>query len=286
MSANKKDKGDGSTYVIRVGEDNLRYAHELLAENEKLRGLLSALQDERLQLVERVTLTDHLLQEHAAMRDVVEALVQEKQRLHDELLRIRRGEEREGLQRQLAEFEVANQRFSLEYLEVEKRNNDLMNLYVASYRLHGTLDRAEVLATIQEIVANLVGCEEHAVFELDSEGRELCLVASTGIDPVAWGRVPMGEGPIGRVAASGETLVMAVAGEAVSQGEAGPALTACIPLKLDGKVTGAIALFRLLPQKPTLAEVDHEMFELLATHAATALYCTRLHADAEARRGR
>jgi hypothetical protein len=48
-------------------------------------------------------------------------------------------------------------------------------------------------------------------------------------------------------------------------------------------VTGAIALFRLLPQKPALEDVDHELFELLATHAATALYCTRLHQGVRAR---
>ena len=44
------------------------------------------------------------------------------------------------------------------------------------------------------------------------------------------------------------------------------------------RVTGAIAIFRLLPQKTGFEEVDRELFELLATHAATALYCTALHA--------
>ena len=32
----------------------------------------------------------------------------------------------------------------------------------------------------------------------------------------------------------------------------------------------------LLGQKPVLEESDHELFDLLATHAATALYCTSL----------
>jgi hypothetical protein len=43
-------------------------------------------------------------------------------------------------------------------------------------------------------------------------------------------------------------------------------------------VSGAIALFRLLPQKSGIEAVDRELFELLATHAATALHCARLHA--------
>ena len=45
-------------------------------------------------------------------------------------------------------------------------------------------------------------------------------------------------------------------------------------MKLEDRVTGAIALFRLLPQKTALEAVDRELFDLLATHAAMALYCT------------
>jgi GAF domain-containing protein len=52
-------------------------------------------------------------------------------------------------------------------------------------------------------------------------------------------------------------------------------LTACIPLVLDGHVIGAIAVFRLLDQKESkLAPLDFELFDLLATHAASALYCS------------
>ena len=61
-------------------------------------------------------------------------------------------------------------------------------------------------------------------------------------------------------------------------------LTACIPLVLDGKVTGAIAIFRLLPQKAGIEDVDRELFDLLATHAATALYCTSVAREAHGRR--
>ena len=56
-----------------------------------------------------------------------------------------------------------------------------------------------------------------------------------------------------------------------------PGLTACIPLKLEDRVVGAIALFRLLPQKSGFESLDMELFELLGTHAATALYASGLH---------
>ena len=53
---------------------------------------------------------------------------------------------------------------------------------------------------------------------------------------------------------------------------------ACVPLKLDDKVTGVIAIFGLLPQKGGIEELDRELFDLLATQAAFARYCTGLHA--------
>jgi hypothetical protein len=231
MSTGKND-GNGASYVLKVGEDTLRYAHDLLADNERLRGLVGSLREERERLLERAERAERL-----------------------------------------AERETNDRRFADEYLQVEKRNNDLMNLYVASYRLHGTVDRAEVLSTIQEIVANLVGCEEHGVFEMEPDGSALRLVAWTGIDPELWKRIPVGEGPVGQAVRNGETFVAPPREDGTS------VLTACVPLKLEERVTGAIVLFRLLPQKPALAEVDHELFDLLATHAATALYCTRLHAE-------
>ena len=41
-------------------------------------------------------------------------------------------------------------------------------------------------------------------------------------------------------------------------------------------MTGFIAIYRLLSHKTALEPLDHELFDLLATHAATALYCTSL----------
>ncbi len=256
----RKNETEPTPFIQRIGEDNRRYTKDLLIENENLRYLVAALRQERQELLEKVHLTGPLLDE--------------LEKLREEQARHRRDQER--IQKEIAEIESRNRRFSEGYVEVEKRNNDLMNLYVASYRLHGTMDRLEVLGVIQEIVANLVGCEESAIFEVSHDGGELKLVASVGIDAGAFETVRLGEGDIGKVALEGETFVADAGDEGLAAGS--PGLTACIPLKLNGKVTGAIALFRLLPQKPTLESVDHEMFDLLATHAATALYCTSLHA--------
>ena len=45
------------------------------------------------------------------------------------------------------------------YVEIEEENNNLANLYVASYQLHSTLDSSEVLKVVLEIVINLIGAE-------------------------------------------------------------------------------------------------------------------------------
>ena len=55
-------------------------------------------------------------------------------------------------------------------------------------------------------------------------------------------------------------------------------------VRVDGRVTGAIAIFRLLPQKQdSLEPVDEELLGLLASQAGIALYCTQLHREAMTR---
>ena len=205
-----------------------------------------------------------------------EDLMAENHRLRLELATL--ATEHADLVSNLQRAQADSERYAAQYRDLESQNTSLANLYVASYRLHGTLDRGEVLGTIQEIVTNLVGCEEIAIFEVNEAGTSLALAASTGIDPETYASVALGEGVIGRCARTGETFVAGDEGEAPPPGEGDAALSACVALRLDGRVSGAIALFRLLPQKSGIEAVDRELFDLLATHAATALHCASLHA--------
>ena len=63
------------------------------------------------------------------------------------------------------------------------------------------------------------------------------------------------------------------------------ALTACLPLKREGTVTGVLVLFRLLSHKGELQELDRELFRLLESHLANVLYCVELHECRRARNG-
>jgi GAF domain-containing protein len=216
------------------------------------------------------------------MAAALAALGSERHRLVEELHEVRdqlseRERYRQDLERRLQVAEQEQQRSAEGYGEVERQNANLANLYVASYRLHSTLDRPEVLLAIEEIVINLIGCEEMGIFELEEEGAFLRLVGSFGIDPAKYQRIPMGSGIIGRSAASGQLFISS--DEAAERSPSESTLTACIPLTLAGRVTGAIALFRLLSHKAELLDVDREIFDLLATQAGAALYCSRLQAE-------
>jgi GAF domain-containing protein len=161
------------------------------------------------------------------------------------------------------------------YVEILQQNASLANLYVASHSLHASLERPEVLAAIEQIIVNLVGSEEMGIFEVAGDRRTLRLVASMGIDASAMAQLPLGTGVIGRSTAAG-SLWLAVDDPSAARAEHEGDLTACIPLAAGGSVVGAIAIFRLLPQKGGLGQTDRELFELLATHASSALLCSEL----------
>lgn len=247
---------DGAAaYAQKVHESTWRFAQELLAENERLRATVALLESDKRLLEEELRSTRALLEQHEQARA--------------------------RLQERLGKIEADSGRLAAQLEQLEQQNWIQLNLYVASYRLNGTLDRDELVRTIQEIIANLIGSEEGAIFELDRDRGLLRLVASFGVDASGLDRIPLGEGIIGRAALTGETYVAPSAAVGRPQAD-GLAPTAVIPLRLAETVTGAIAIFRLLPQKAGLEAVDRELFAVLGTHAAMALYCTRLHARAVA----
>jgi len=266
MSFNKEGGGGGAgggggqgNYVFRVREETRKYVQDLLNENEKLRRLVASLESEKSRVLsEKLTLQEKMLT------------------LREELDRI--YHEQSDLRRQLAEVEAANQQYSHQYFSVEQQNNNLANLYVASYQLHSTLDRAEVISAIKEIVINLIGSEELAIYEMDDDGTALRLVGSFGLDPVAYATVPLGSGIIGKTAISGD-IYLPGKGMDLARTPRETNLTVCVPLKLDDRVFGSLAIFRLLPQKNGLEAIDYELFNLLSAHAATALYLSKLHGE-------
>lgn len=247
-----KTEEELNTYVTKVRQNTQQYIQALLSENANLRVVLDSLESEKESYKEQVQ----------ALREEVERQINQQG----------------YLQRRLADVEASTGHLFEQYLEVEQQNNNLANLYVSAYRLHATLNRQEVLDIMQEIIINLIGSEELGIFEMDKDGRGLTLLASFGIDSERYRRIPTGLGLIGRTAVTGETYLRAQADDE-SEGLEENELTACVPLKLKGQVTGVIAIFRLLQQKKGYEQIDHELLNLLAEQSAMALYCTELHAE-------
>jgi regulator of replication initiation timing len=236
---NENDSAHGG-YVDKVREDTQRYIKKLLSENEALRTTLVEVQSEGARLSYQVA---------ALRRDL------EEQRSRETHLRQR-----------LADVRAAGDQYMKQFMELEQHNTNLANLYVASYQLHGTLDRAAVVAAIEEIVVNLIGSEEFAIFEYSPE-HGLELIGSVGVTEPHTTEALMPDSRIWRSITTGEPAVLPPEADII----------ACVPLKLDGNVTGVVAIYALLPHKGSLEPLDYELFDLLASHAATALYCTSRH---------
>lgn len=252
-----------------AGTSSERHGRDLREVNERLRELVVSLRSHQERRV------DARVQPASPPPPAPAAAVGAKEpeaRLAEELALARErldraAKEREELCARLAAIELENRRVCDEYVEIQERSTAAAQLYVTLERLHGGLARADVLAAIQEIVINVIGSEELAVFE--RRGDVLALVRSFGVDPAPIRTVRLGEGAIGRAAATG---VLYVAGRGAEPDARDGELTACIPLRVEERVVGVVAFWRLLGHKPGLDERDQSVFDLLAAHAGLALH--------------
>jgi transcriptional regulator with GAF, ATPase, and Fis domain len=248
----KSEKAEKFLELFNKGKE---FTEELLKENQRLRYRLAAVEAE-------MTSTD------------------EVQRLRDQLLQL--NEEKRRIEQRFREVEEENKDFANRYVEIEEQNNNLANLYVASYQLHSTLDFKEVIQIVQEIIINLIGAESFAVLLLDEKTNELRAIASEGedefpgIDKIS---ARLGDGIIGKVAKTGESYYINhdTSGGSVSLEKP----LAAVPLKIKEHVIGLIVIYKLLQQKDSFSAVDYELFSLLAAHAATAIFSSKLYSQSE-----
>ncbi len=258
--AREEDRGVSSKAeeFLQLFKKGAEFTQELLKENERLRFRL-------LQLEESA---------HSAGADIV---VTEENRKLSDLVDKLENEKKEILER-IAQVERENQDFAERYVEIESENNNLANLYIASYQLHSTLDFREVLQIITEIIINLIGAEEFAIMLLDEKTNELNAVATEGVSREELPSVKLGGGVIGMVAKTGDNFFVDDV-TVYRRDFLNPMV--CIPLKIKEHVIGVIVIYKLLLQKKTFAPVDYELFTLLAGHAATAIFSSKLYSESE-----
>lgn len=244
-------KVDEFLEIFRKGEE---FTKEILKENEKLRFRI------------------------AQLEGTVQKPAEEEVRTYEERIK-KLEDEISAITERYHKVEEENKDFASKYVEVEEINNALANLYVASYQLHSTLDFDEVLRIILEIVINLIGADIFAIFLIDEKNNDIVPVSAEGVALDAVAKARIGEGIIGSVTKEGESYFAADISKAGDVAKGEPIV--CIPLKIKEHVIGAITIFSLLTQKEGFTNVDYELFNLLAGHAATAIFSARLYTQSE-----
>ncbi len=255
----EKDTISRADDFLQMFKKGAEFTQDLLKENERLRF--------------RIVKLEESLKEkgHSVVSDDSETLELQKRIASLEL-------EKEEILGRIKVVEEENQGFANRYVEIEEENNMLANLYIASYQLHSTLDFKEVLQIILEIVINLIGAEEFGVLLLDEKTNKLEPVASEGVETSELPSIAVGKGIIGESVKSGENYFIDSM-EGYERDFEKPIV--CIPLKIKDHVIGVIAIYKLLVQKDEFTNVDYELFTLLAGHAATAVFSSRLYSDSE-----
>jgi|SRR5215831_839049 len=262
------DPADSEGSLLRRHEEFIKsffkrgaeFAEELLRENEKLRFRAIEL-EARVRAVELGAPPTEALRELLARIELLE-------------------KEREILLHSRDSVQQENADWKARYLEVERENSNLANLYVASYQLHSTLDLKEVIHIILEILLNFVGAKTFAIYLLEDTDQTLHPIAAHSVALPEVPVINVGEGLIGRVVQSGGSHFEGAV-RSHARDLAHPLVVT--PLRFKSEIVGAIAIWDFLVQKTALAEVDYELLGLLAAHAASALLAAKRIADAGGR---
>ncbi len=241
--------------IMAVMKKTASFTEELLQENERLRQRVSTLEAQKSMPV-------------AADNSFVQELMERLKQTEND---------KQELFSRFQEVSEENRNFAERYVEIEAENNNLANLYVASYQLHSTLDFDEVIQIITEIVINLIGAEAFAIALIDPKTEVVKAVSAEGIRQEEFPTVKLGEGVIGKVLADGEPFIPDALDPEAKIDLTKPIVA--VPLKIKDLVFGVLCIYRFFEQKKELVDVDRELFTLLAGHAATAIFSSRLYTD-------
>ena len=159
--------------------------------------------------------------------------------------------------------------------QIERNHFLLMRLNAANARLIQSLEQGDAFEAIAEIIANLIGCEEVAMFDYHPGEQSFSLAWTSGVEAAAMQPFLCGAGMFGRTVEQGVSQYHERQPE-TSLLPHEKALTACIILKSSREIVGVVAMFGLLPQKSQLEWADFELVKFLETYGAVAIKFQRL----------
>jgi GAF domain-containing protein len=178
------------------------------------------------------------------------------------------------LEHRLATAESDVKELASRLVDSEHQGGRLMNLYVATYQLHATLDPAEVQATIAEIAINLLGADQFVLLLRRDEGvgYEIALLEGMhdGVLPLYDGETYKGGDPMVDLTIRDGVLRLGPTAESQA--------LAAVPLRVQNDIVGALVVLKLLDHKPILRAEDRDLLDLLSAHAASAMFAARLFA--------
>jgi hypothetical protein len=251
------------------------------------------LRSERDQFLQKFTrgarITDEFLREYEHLAQRMQAVEAENALLRNQ---VEAGDAIRELSRKIEHLEVEKAELLSRFRHVEAQSStvaarveeveiefaNLANLFVASNQIHGSLSPRGVTRRIKEVLAQILGAERYTMYLVNPEGTELVPIASEGVHGNDLVPLRVAGTTVGQVLRSGAALV----NEDIdpSQGTLeNPA--AVIPLSVDDRIVGVIAIFSTLSQKERFDTVDFEMFKLLGQHAAAALVSASLFVQAD-----
>ena len=176
------------------------------------------------------------------------------------------------------ELRARTQQLSLRE-QIERNHFLLERLYAASAGIIQALTEGDVHGAIGEILGNLIGSEEVAIFHYNKADRRFVRAWSVGVSNDMLQQFSKGAGMMGRTVSQGLTQFRDRQNQAHLL-SCEKNLTASVVLKSSREVVGVILIFGLLPQKNGLEWVDYQLLKFLETYGALAieLHCLQKNA--------
>jgi hypothetical protein len=154
-----------------------------------------------------------------------------------------------------------------------KKCEDDPRLEAAQKRLRESVDQADAIEAIREIVTNLLGCEEIGLFTVrdGNEPGSSRLLWSFGIDPHRHNTLDAFEQSALHRVLQGELHIARVAHDGHGNHENSPQ-RAFVPIYLHGRTVAVLVMLKLLPQKLGFDEADINLVKLLSSEAGRSLF--------------
>lgn len=242
------------TFVRSFLKKGVEYTELLMDENQELRRELLQLKSDNTRL-----------RSHLASDDAIRDLVKTIEKLESERRELLAG---------LSELERTEKEHEGRQAEIEQEVNDLANLYIANFQLHASLSPRRVIRHLCDMMGQFVGADAFAIYLVDQDAKQIVLVASENMNDAPT-TMDVGSGPVGEGCLTG---IRRVRQDRLQEGSLEDPV-AILPIAVEGRAIGAIAITRLLEQKREWVGVDHELFELVHAQAGVALIASNLYAS-------